>query len=815
MCSQNFYVKVFALFIIILCIYPLCTTAELSYIEKEDYGPTVITRMWDSKSYEDGTMVIRIVRKNAIKSMPDRSCFYEILSLRLIYTNGTVIEKDIKLDIQSFNYCIFSNDGIIEEYLKYYLIRKNQILVTYYNATEPNDVYSYEQWGMMINFDGKVLDRTSFGFAFIDNTTQEIIPKAQIQTNINKDKGFLRINLMRNTADLEWQQYRIESAKGTFTKLSSGTLPFPYHSIHLMSTVDEGYAVVFVNTTNTYNATNPLLPQSQMFAIFIGYNQNYSATFLLYQTQLPNLTFMSLFCDIDHVGVGHSCLLSIKSMDNVFYIKINFLSSGSVVSINNMDFHDIPKLPNDAIWKIKILRFGGYLFTLNTLTNVTKISISNVISAYLFAENGTNFLGEEPLQTNVRSVSEILPNNTFLIARNDTVNSWGFNAINLPKFTDKDQGYFNTNIESTFPKIDDSLIYSDIANISIDFYDQVDLSDGSLSIYYQMGDQKNLRQLTSGNSSQCTLDNDDKRVIVKIFNCTFSNSGGDYFIKIDPNFVKNRVYKEPLIGIGENVWKFTIKDEKVPYNFTRSTFGLLRLTMEGTKEFENSLNDKQFYNPLLDQLANAVLITRDRLVKNKYQIDPNSNERQLLISIKIEETKDQYEKDVDSIVNDINNSILFKEQTPIGQSNVTRNLDSTFGFKPAPDYWKEYKFKLLGLLLVIIFLIILFGLAHMKNKKGRNIAIFQLALFIFDFVLDTLFISKNANDIPKLYIPSLIFYTLPIGLNTISAFLIITKENTKPKFNQWFTENIKFTSIFTILAGADVEILNILQSNLA
>ncbi|CAB4406457.1 unnamed protein product [Rhizophagus irregularis] len=41
--------------------------------------------------------------------------------------------------------------------------------------------------------------------------------------------------------------------------------------------------------------------------------------------------------------------------------------------------------------------------------------------------------------------------------------------INLPKFTN-DNGYFNTNIESTFPKIN-STIYPDITNISTDFYD--------------------------------------------------------------------------------------------------------------------------------------------------------------------------------------------------------------------------------------------------------------------------------------------------------------------------------------------------------
>ncbi|PKC59491.1 hypothetical protein RhiirA1_458149 [Rhizophagus irregularis] len=66
-----------------------------------------------------------------------------------------------------------------------------------------------------------------------------------------------------------------------------------------------------------------------------------------------------------------------------------------------------------------------------------------------------------------------------------------------------------------------------------------------------------------------------------------------------------------------------------------------------------------------------------------------------------------------------------------------------------------------------------------------------------------------------LYIPSLIFYTIPIGLNMASSFLIIAKENTRNEFLSWFTENNRLASIFTILAGIDIELLSVLHSNLA
>ena len=37
--------------------------------------------------------------------------------------------------------------------------------------------------------------------------------------------------------------------------------------------------------------------------------------------------------------------------------------------------------------------------------------------------------------------------------------------------------------------------------------------------------------------------------------------------------------------------------------------------------------------------------------------------------------------------------------------------------------------------------------------KGRNMAVLQLGLIIFDFVMDVLFITKNGKDIKALYIP--------------------------------------------------------------
>src|SRR5688572_17737333 len=106
--------KIFLLiFVIVLCICPLYATEEIvrtfSHNEEKDYGPTALPHLSDLKTYEDGTVVVRIIR-NYNTLTRDSICennetfHYEMLSLRIIHLNGAVEEKDIELNIQS-NYC--------------------------------------------------------------------------------------------------------------------------------------------------------------------------------------------------------------------------------------------------------------------------------------------------------------------------------------------------------------------------------------------------------------------------------------------------------------------------------------------------------------------------------------------------------------------------------------------------------------------------------------------------------------------------------------------------------------------------------------
>jgi hypothetical protein len=199
---------------IILCSYTLYTTAQvrvLSYNEEIDYD--VLPRVWDSKSFDDGTMIVRIIRKNATSSINNYLCFHEMLSLRIINLDGTVEEKDLKLNVQAFNYCVFQKqiDGIYLEFMTYNLIRKNQLLITYYNATDINNPYTYFEWGMVIDYNGNILDRSLIGLPFIDivNRLRIVIPSSEIRLNINRGKGFIRVNENQDLT-IGWKQFRIE-----------------------------------------------------------------------------------------------------------------------------------------------------------------------------------------------------------------------------------------------------------------------------------------------------------------------------------------------------------------------------------------------------------------------------------------------------------------------------------------------------------------------------------------------------------------------------------------------------------------------------
>jgi hypothetical protein len=488
---------------------------------------------------------------------------------------------------------------------------------------------------MIVDFDSKVFDKIFFGPTFIDINTLQFVPGTDplLTLNVNKEGGFIRLYDARGVNPCrEWQQYKVE-LDGKFTKLTSGILADSYLDLKYVSTIstNEDYAIVYVKMMNNFTSTDLFLPQSGLFVLFIGYNQIPVYPSLLYYTSLPDVTFHEVSCDILFVEAGQVCTLTMSRKDGIFpekffYARIKFLSSGSVIDLTITN-RVIPNIPIDSkpIIKVNGLPFGGYLLTYTTIMNDEK-NKSHFIFGYLFYEDNKDPISwkfTEPVSVNIFRVFKLLPhNNTLLVSQIETNNSWKFLVIDLPKFAGNiDNGYSNLHVKSTVPAIN-SFINSNISKISIDFYKPVELSNGKLSIYQVISNKTYLRQLIS--SLKCSMEN-NKTVIADVLESTFSASKGSYFVKMDNNFVKDRAYKEPLLGIRENVWKFITKEKSD--TFSPSTTGFLRLNSSGTQLFDNLSQEERnnFFNTLLKELSDAVPVNLSRLTTSRIGKKMESN----------------------------------------------------------------------------------------------------------------------------------------------------------------------------------------------
>ncbi|CAG8724050.1 13067_t:CDS:2, partial [Dentiscutata heterogama] len=96
---------------------------------------------------------------------------------------------------------------------------------------------------------------------------------------------------------------------------------------------------------------------------------------------------------------------------------------------------------------------------------------------------------------------------------------------------------------------------------------------------------------------------------------------------------------------------------------------------------------------------------------------------------------------------------------------------------------------------------------------GKHCAVFMFTFLAIDFVLDILFVIVHGQDLYWLYPASVIFITIPIIVNSGFTFLLISREISKnKKFSNWWFRSSKTALLFTILAGADIDVLNILSS---
>ncbi|RHZ82399.1 hypothetical protein Glove_109g262 [Diversispora epigaea] len=710
-----------------------------------------------------------------------------VLSLRIIYPNGTVSEIDKDLEIQEFNWHLTRGLAGIQDPVKIFSLQKGYLLVTYYNASNPDDINTYEEWGRIIDWNGVLYDEVFFGKAYIIDGIW--YPSATgIVTNVDPEKGFIRIVGM-NVTYIEWQQYMIGDSFN-LKKLSEGNITIPQSGnsalFNIIPTVDEGYSLIMGNSTTDSSNNNTLEIRTAVYALTKGYNdKQFSAPKMIYQLSLDNITITNLFAGTSSTGIGQVCALivsqNVANVSKTYYVRLNFLSTGSITEIVPLGLN-VPELPsnsNSSGWVLDIIPYGGFAFSdrfydANDQYNVCMYYFNDFTNNFTLWDYGESEVLDK------RGVFIILPNNTMLVSKLDDFNAWSFNITDIPKFTDLNDDYLNFQVNSTSPSID-AIISTSTKNITITYHEPVELSNGNISIYQIDNSGNNIiRQFFKGVNSFCSISDDGLTVTVNVIKCTF--------------IVRSKAYRESIMGIYDNIWKFNTSSSKETFADTVS--GVLRLTVEGTEYYENldTTRKDQFFADLHLELSKILPVNIKRLSSNgKTQVDTTIPSRQILISLNIESSKD--ERSVASIVGDLNDMIIYKNMTSVGLYPTTKYLDGDFGFKPKPNFWDEYRWKILGVILALAILVILFLIAKKMESKGRDLAILQLGLIIFDFIMDVLFVSKNGKVIEVLYIPS--------------------DENKSKTFLDWFSQHEKVASVFTVLSSADIETLSILYSNLA
>jgi len=114
--------------------------------------------------YGDNTMVVQIIRVNDSTLAGNNEICLDngYLSFRTIYPNGSIIPIDISMDelgIQPLNFCIQKNIISNRTYspIEIYAVKNNFLLVTYMKAMDLNDVFTFEDWGMVVDLNGNIL----------------------------------------------------------------------------------------------------------------------------------------------------------------------------------------------------------------------------------------------------------------------------------------------------------------------------------------------------------------------------------------------------------------------------------------------------------------------------------------------------------------------------------------------------------------------------------------------------------------------------------------------------------------------------------
>ncbi|CAJ0868224.1 10516_t:CDS:10, partial [Entrophospora sp. SA101] len=596
--------------------------------------------------------------------------------------------------------------------------------------------------------------------------------------------GFLSFGLETDSNDFLWNCFSSPDKNGIISKIKTGKFSqapiekgdvvlYPYG----FPALNNGFGLVIANTTITEvnNNTKNIKPNQPPISIYASLiypgeddNNEVVGPFLIYQTADIDVTVKYLICSTSLTSSGYICIVSLSKVGKnkkpkVYWMKISFLSNGETYENKYTTY--------------------GYILDNNLKINST-LDLPNNLTLPSFSQ-------KLELPAVNRNYGIFTQNSTFI-------------AIVPNENNNKNKGYGNPNIETTYPLIN-GMIEIASQEINVTYNTPIVPSINNISIYQiNNNDQYILRQSFPADSSYCKISDDKKSLVIQVLTSTFNLPNTNYYVVVEDGALKLSSTGQPLIGICKNIWKFTTDNLAIKYADPAN--GILRLNVEGTNLFNNlnSTNKPEFIKNLKSELANLTPISPTRLNFIKDQTDYSTSPPTLLLSFEIlkpNDNEDPQEINVSQAMDTLNTLIKNKFITVISSKNHTSFIDENYGFIFTRNLFEEYKIHLIIISVMIVIIIMLIWYSYKKYPEGNNIVILKLFLILIDFMLDIAFIFNNGKNVPQLFIPSII--------------IVINEISNNYEFYEWFKKYANILAVFTVISSTEIDALLILSSKVA
>ncbi|CAG8522060.1 11780_t:CDS:10 [Funneliformis caledonium] len=740
-----------------------------------------------------------------------------VFALRSLYPNGTSIHVNLNFGFSEFNFCPTNRISI-------FTLPDNLLLIRYLKLLDepPNRV---KFMGLITTLDGHIIDPE---VELSDQVNLEMIASspsdiATIVTTHDINSGGLLFVISYDNRSIVWRRFGWDRIGKRLHNMSEGVITLPMLSsvsyridaFHTFKTLDGGYGLVYsissINPTSTSPSFSSSSTHSLVYITLLHESPlTWSSPAIIYASSLANVRISIRSCtqSIDK-SLGYTCF--IREQNDItlrYFIKIiDFLSIGSIQSFQELPGFEIRSersgnvviIYNDVL----PLSHGGFVMIGTRQDGFLQGSVYNLVEG-----EGGNVKkydrGKDwgiPLMRGI--LYDVLNNNTLWTAipgEDGSGRYWYIISNDIEIDIKGDVGYNNKLIINTTPPIN-ATIPINLSTIRINYKDPIVLSTGNISIYQRMYDTSNITELNATTpytdllrqsfSASLTdfVSTRISEVEVKILTSTFNQFNSNYYIEIDDNFVRNKEFNEPLIGIKGGTWNVKTNN---PDNqqFTDNKNVLLRLDEIGTQYFNNfsSPERNQFFDDLLIAFSQLIPVPLERLHTSKrFQYDSSRDDLlflPVLIQMRLIATRNKEEMNTEMIL---------------------KNL------------WTVYRYEIAGIICTFFVLFVLVFLAHNSYPEGNSMSLFKFIVILIDFIMDILFLFYNVQDVPYLYIPSLVILLAPLSVNFFTAMFVFLVEflGNNTLFQIFARNNALTTTILLVMGYIDLVSLELLSSRVA